>query len=723
MKPRRPALPGASKAIRAIVAGPLLVAALCLAGAMAAFLLYPAYAQSGDEASTPSNLTAAIADGGVILNWSSPAQNAPSVTGYEILRRRPKEGAGALLVLVADTGSTATTYLDATANEPGVRYGYRVRALRGSEKSSRSNYARVDLPEEADETEPTPAPAPRGVTVQPSDAQSGDQCPDPAPTPTAVDVTAVPIVVESTTDDYFVLYVNHDVDGAEVEFPVLVKRGEAGTTTLAENVEALPVERYRVEKYLIADPADVDMDCLDDLADTSPLNHSHRFELDPEDGAMTIANLARFEELVNDGVVKFVLVELASSTPEIYFQNTEKYLLHTEFAAHLGIDDGHIIWAPAEIKYDSNILLNGDEGVYYYTLERDYTSSQIERIHTLLAANLPVIDHNLAYSPWWIYGLPSDWVHVENPRIPVVDDGIIFRDVNFSALNAGEGYGRLQVLEPDDRPNPRDIVLYETLPTELSRVAGIISTQPQTPLSHVNLRAKQDQIPNAFIRDVLDNAEFSPLVGLYVYYRVTENAFELREATKTEVDTHYEASRPTATQTPERDLSVTEITALSDIGFDDWDAFGVKAANVAVLGTLGFPDGAVPDGFAVPFYFYDEFMKANDLYSRVSTMLADEDFQTDYDTQEAELKELRDAIKDATTPDWIITALEEMHGAEFRGAGHCAIGPAPTMRTCRDSAAPGCTTPRRRTTTRPRKTGSTSRSKGYGRASGISGRL
>ena len=90
----------------------------------------------------------------------------------------------------------------------------------------------------------------------------------------------------------------------------------------------------------------------------------------------------------------------------------------------------------------------------------------------------------------------------------------------------------------------------------------------------------------------------------------------------------------------------------------------MKAANVAVLGTLGFTDGTVPDGFAVPFYFYDEFMKANDLYSDVSTMLADADFQTDYDTQEDMLKDLRDDIKDATTPDWIITALEEMH-AEF----------------------------------------------------------
>ena len=62
------------------------------------------------------------------------------------------------------------------------------------------------------------------------------------PTPTAVAVAAVPIVIESTTADYFVLYVQHELDAdTTVELPVLVKRGEASTTTLAENVAAMPV--------------------------------------------------------------------------------------------------------------------------------------------------------------------------------------------------------------------------------------------------------------------------------------------------------------------------------------------------------------------------------------------------------------------------------------------------------------------------------------------------
>ena len=187
---------------------------------------------------------------------------------------------------------------------------------------------------------------------------------------------------------------------------------------------------------------------------------------------------------------------------------------------------------------------------------------------------------------------------------------------------------------------------------------------PQTPLSHVNLRAVQNDVPNAFIPGALDEPDFETLLDGYVRYEVTKSGWDLRAATRAEVDAHYASSRPAAEQTPQRDLSVTSITALSDIEFEDWTAFGVKAANVAVLETLDFPSGTVPDGFAVPFYFYDEFMKHNGFYADVEEMLADPDFQTDFDTQESELKKLRKKIKKGTTPDWIITALEEMH-AEF----------------------------------------------------------
>ena len=218
-------------------------------------------------------------------------------------------------------------------------------------------------------------------------------------------------------------------------------------------------------------------------------------------------------------------------------------------------------------------------------------------------------------------------------------------------------------MDPDGRPHPREVVIYEAVPNELPRVAGIITTVRQTPLSHVNLRAAQDGVPNAYIRKVLDDPDIAALVDGFVRYEVTETGWSLRAATPEEVDEHYESARPTQAQTPQRDLSITSITALSGVRFEDWTAFGVKAANVAELRRLGFAAGTVPEGFAIPFYFYDEFMKANGFYVRVEAMLADEDFQTDFDVQDDMLDDLRDDIEDADSPQWVIDALTEMHAS------------------------------------------------------------
>ena len=70
----------------------------------------------------------------------------------------------------------------------------------------------------------------------------------------------------------------------------------------------------------------------------------------------------------------------------------------------------------------------------------------------------------------------------------------------------------------------------------------------------------------------------------------------------------------------------------------------------------------------MPFYFYDEFMKHNDFYDDIEEMLDDPEFQSDYDTQEDELKKLRKKIKKGETPQWMTAALAEMHAAFPEGA-------------------------------------------------------
>ena len=101
--------------------------------------------EAGDDQQTPqspptapTSLTATVnADGHIVLSWTAP--NDDSVTGYQVLRRRPSEGESALLVYVADTQSTATTFTD-TGVTAGVKHVYRVKAINSAGLSGWSNY-------------------------------------------------------------------------------------------------------------------------------------------------------------------------------------------------------------------------------------------------------------------------------------------------------------------------------------------------------------------------------------------------------------------------------------------------------------------------------------------------------------------------------------------------------------------------------------------------------
>ena len=236
----------------------------------------------------------------------------------------------------------------------------------------------------------------------------------------------------------------------------------------------------------------------------------------------------------------------------------------------------------------------------------------------------------------------------------------------FHPVNAAVGYGLLSVLAPGERPTFRDIVILRRLPNSLPTVAGAISLVRQTPLSHVNLRAVQDGVPNAHIGNALEDEAITALIGKYVRLEVkaatrgARASYTIREATAAEVTAHHAGRRPTGAQTPTRNLAVQSYRDLDRIAFADADAFGVKAANVAALRTFGFAAGTVPDGYALPFHFYDAFMKHNGFYGEADALLADADFRADIATRDAALKRLRRRIRNGAVPDWMETRLAEL---------------------------------------------------------------
>ena len=467
-------------------------------------------------------------------------------------------------------------------------------------------------------------------------------------------------------------------------------QSEDERAVLTEPLAALPEEAYTVRAYPVSAPADLDNDGLDDLTEAnayptrSPFNPAEA--VDFNDGVACIHDRATFDALSfrpgeaneNDRLaelefLKFYILDNDSpnDSMRIHYMNTRTHQAHILFANAVGIPSqsngasfledmrGLIVYHP-EVTAPS-----GEQGVYTFEFQQtdDHPHEVISNVFDLIGRTMPFLRNNLAYLP--LYQRAVARYNVERElydagRIPVLLEGDLYEGIDYLPLNKREGYGRLRLMAPGERPNGRDIVVYEVIPNDLPRVGGIITTVVQTPLSHVNLRALQNDIPNAFIRGVLDDQEFTDLLDKFVYYKVEADRYIIREALPAEVDIHYEALRPDAEQSPVRDLSVTTITPLDDIDFAGHAAFGAKTGNLAVMRDFGFPDRTIPNGFGIPFYFYDEFMKLNGFYDRVKALLADPGFQSDFAVQDQALSSLREDIENGEMPQWMLDDLLEM---------------------------------------------------------------
>src|ERR1051325_1391031 len=80
----------------------------------------------------------------------------------------------------------------------------------------------------------------------------------------------------------------------------------------------------------------------------------------------------------------------------------------------------------------------------------------------------------------------------------------IAKEQAYQALNIAKGLGRIHIIPKlDDHVEIgfNEILVLDEVPVQLPPVAGIITSKPSTPLSHINLLAKGWGIPNAYIKN------------------------------------------------------------------------------------------------------------------------------------------------------------------------------------------------------------------------------
>ncbi|MEZ5040365.1 MAG: PEP/pyruvate-binding domain-containing protein [Saprospiraceae bacterium] len=494
----------------------------------------------------------------------------------------------------------------------------------------------------------------------------------------------VQLEVNSSAENYYILKIRHN-PSSEFQLPTSMTLGKPGTTVITEPLGNYPLEHYQVLEYPIDTPVDTDGDGIDDMTEyqnmpmQGPMNAAPPIDID--DGVIVIDSFASFKKLSitkeyvqwseflnGKGFVKFMIVDFHTSSPKIYFINSYTHDLHSGFANKVGIDHiGDQVKTGQIIYHPTTVSNNGTLGTFTFNYSNGHGQDfdVVQKSHELLAANMPFLKNNLSYfiTPRNEDEYERDIALFQDARIPVLFEADIYAEIDYWGLNQTEGFGFFRRMALEEIPGPKDIVFYEALPNSLPRVGGIISSVIQTPLSHVNLRAIQNNIPNAFIREPLAIDSIADLLDHYIYFKVAQDHYFIREADLEEVNAWFEDIRPDEEQTPPLNLEYTSILPLDDITFEMFDGFGAKCANVATMRTFGFPAGTIPDGFGVPFYFYQEFMKYNHFFEEIEVIINNPEFQSDRVLRDEMLNDFRKKIKDAAMPTWMLNELAAMQAA------------------------------------------------------------
>jgi phosphoenolpyruvate synthase/pyruvate phosphate dikinase len=193
-----------------------------------------------------------------------------------------------------------------------------------------------------------------------------------------------------------------------------------------------------------------------------------------------------------------------------------------------------------------------------------------------------------------------------------------------------------------------DIVLLNGIPNDVSVVAGIITTEFQTPLSHINVLSHNRNTPNMALRDGWENDQLNSFLGELVYLNVRSDSFEIRSATLAEATAFWSTHEPHDTIKLFPDLSVQGLVNLHEVDYTSLDVVGGKASNFAEILNVSIDGNPIPtpeDAFAIPFYYYDKHLKDSGLDLVINQMLVNEDFINSPAIRKTMLEDLQDQIK------------------------------------------------------------------------------
>jgi hypothetical protein len=359
---------------------------------------------------------------------------------------------------------------------------------------------------------------------------------------------------------------------------------------------------------------------------------------------------------------------------KVYYVNSHRYRFHRDFVngTYLSLDRGQDFFDKNYLRADRRFILGT---LAYQTPLKKWTfefwegdtiaADQINLVADLLKSTFfaPV-----AFKP---NSLKQEEVSASINDLPRVLQTEITRGQEYVPLNLARGVGRVHLIKNLDEHveiGDNEILVLEDAPLHLPPVAGIITSKPSTPLAHINLLAKSWGVPNAYVKNAFDL--FKQYDGWWIVFETKTGEYTIKRADKSALDEHLKrVMERRDLMTPRYDLSVKRLAPLSEQRASDVVAFGAKSANLGEVMHARVPGVVVPPGFSIPFFYYDQFVKENNLEEPIAAMLDDQKFVHDPAYRRERLKQMRETIQNAKFDDALRREVVRRYHAEFDGRG------------------------------------------------------
>jgi len=368
------------------------------------------------------------------------------------------------------------------------------------------------------------------------------------------------------------------------------------------------------------------------------------------------------------GQVVSIKVVYQIASKKLFYINGSRFTVHHQFCEEiLGYDLGLYFFNSvtySRSNEDKEFLL-GNINIYKAT---GIIALEISAIDQMSAEEIETLYKRVCETAYFgnrlmfLLNSPRLITLAQEGKLPfsTIHPSEIFKNQRYQPLMKGVATGILGYVRMDDLANtkikPNEILLIDGSPNSLPAVAGVITTDFQTPLSHLTILGQNRKIPIMAFKHAISDTNLTKYIGRNIRIKVDSDTFTVALTNKKAIK-----SRSNKSLKLNINYSVDSLIPARYIGLNSVAIVGNKAANFGVLYSLSKLGGfTIPESaFAIPFHFYRDHIRRCGADTLIAALLRQR-ATISLEEVEFQLKTIRKRIETAPIDPTLIQKIEEM---------------------------------------------------------------